>query len=253
MNSHIELLKASEIEHLWFPYIAKSHYELVSFFEWFRFVRDEITFNNVNRQSQRFEELAKRISNEGENDVAFRKDLLNFLQGLDESITNIEGEKQRNGSYVLWLYHRRKDLEFDALADSIEYGSDGTLQILELFPKIKKAISEGMSFICDEFDRSLHPVAFRKLVDMFNDPKYNDKNAQLIFTAHDTFVLDSDFLRRDEVHIVDKGNDSISSITRLDNKGIRPYPNMEYDFRMGIYGSSPKELLNYGEMEETSE
>ena len=253
VNHHIELLEAAGVKHLWFPSIAKSHSELEFFFEWFRFVRDGITFNNVSRQSQRFEELAERISQHGENDEVFRKEILQFLQGLDESVTNIEGEKQKNGSYVLWIFHRRKDLEISSLADYIEHESDGTLQLLELFPKIKKVLAEGMPFICDEFDRNLHPVAFRKLVDMFNDPEYNDKNAQLIFTAHDTFVLDSDFLRRDEVHIIDKDSDSVSSIKRLDAKGIRPYPNMEYDFRVGVYGSSPKGILEYGKTEDTSE
>ena len=253
VNNRIELLKAAEVRHLWFPSIAESHPELGFFYGWFRYVRDGVTFNNVNRQSPRFAELAERISTKGENDKEFRKDLLEFLQGLDESITDIEGEKQKNGSFSLWIYHRRKNTEYNALADFIERESDGTLQILELFPKIKRVLDEGMPFICDEFDRSLHPVAFRKLVDMFNDPEYNKKNAQLIFTAHDTFVLDSDFLRRDEVHIVDKGSDSVSTITRLDVKGIRPYPNMESDFREGVYGSSPKGLLEYGRTEDMDE
>jgi len=67
---------------------------------------------------------------------------------------------------------------------------------------------------------------------MFNNPEINKRNAQLIFTAHDTIVLDSDFLCRDEVHIIDKDEHSISTVTRLSEmEGVEKYPNMEFDYR----------------------
>lgn len=241
INKHIELLEGGENVHLWFPSIAQSHPILKNFYEWFRYVRDGITFNDDNRNPQRFEGIAKRIADEG--DEPFRKRLLRFLQCLDKSITDIEGEKRKDDSYKLWLYHRRSNAKYKAIADHIGTESDGTLKILEQFPKIDTVLNQGMPFVCDELDRSLHPIAFKQLVRMFNSPKINKNNAQLIFTAHDTYVLDSDFLRRDEVHIINKDAYSVSSITRLSAlEHVPAYPNMEYDFRTGIYGSFPVEL-----------
>ena len=103
----------------------------------------------------------------------------------------------------------------------------------------------GMPFICDAFDEALHTVVFKQLVEYFNSPSTNKYNAQLIFTAHDTYALDCNYLRRDEVHIVDKDKNSISSIERLsEKKHVRAFPNMELDFRTKIYGSSPTRFPN---------
>jgi len=238
-----EMLKDSDVKSLWFPSVAQSDVKLRKFYEWFRYVRDGITFNNVARNPNRWNELGKRIA--GENDEPFKKKLLNFLRCLDSSITDIEGQVVKDGSYTLWLYHRRHSTEYDAVADLIRDESEGTLKLLEQFPKIDKVLEQGMPFICDELDRSLHPIAFKQIVRMFNCPQINNKNAQLIFTAHDTFVLDSDFLRRDEVHIIDKDEHSVSTITRLsDRNDVEPYPNMEYDFRTGVYGSFPKNMVD---------
>jgi len=132
-----------------------------------------------------------------------------------------------------------------AVGIPIESESEGTRRLIEIFPKIDKVLQEGLIFICDEMDKALHPIAFKHIVRMFCNPKINKNNAQLIFVAHDTFALDSGLLRRDCVHIADKGEFSESIITRLSEiPWTQPYANMEHEFRMGYYGSVPENIYS---------
>ncbi|MCL2224712.1 MAG: ATP-binding protein [Defluviitaleaceae bacterium] len=249
INKYIDLMKTRVEKQLWFPLIAPAHDKLNIFFEWFRCVRDGLTFNDTeaNNQIIEFEKIAQRIADE--KDEPFRKRLLFFLQCLDVSVSGIAGEKGQSGKHSLRVYHNNANENMPEYKDSwahyIGKESSGTRKLIEQFPQIYKALEDGTPFVCDELDRMLHPVVFKQLVKVFNCPKENDKNAQLIFTAHDTIALDSDIMRRDEVHIIDKGKYSISEIKRLSEMPeVHAYPNMELDFRTGIYGSFPTNFNN---------
>jgi hypothetical protein len=187
-----------------------------------------------------YEKIAQRIENI--KNKHFNKKLLTFLKHLDKSIQSIEGEEERDGKYRLWIMH--KSLSGDGTwAPNITRESAGTRKLIELFPLIYNALETGAPFVCDEIDKMLHPVVFKHLIHMFNSLKYNKTNAQLIFTAHDTFALDSNYLRLDEVHIINKNMQSVSAIERLSEMpGVYAYPNMELDFRTGVYGSFPKDF-----------
>ncbi|MCL2577227.1 MAG: ATP-binding protein [Defluviitaleaceae bacterium] len=244
IDKYLDLMAERGEQQLWFPLIAPAHNELKHFFEWFRCVRDGLTFNDTeaNNQKDAFEKIAQRIVDK--KDEIFRKKLLFFLQCLDVSVSDIEGRKDQNDSHFLWVFHnnahKSRPEGVSTWAPFIEKESAGTRKLIEQFPQIYKSLEEGRPFVCDELDRMLHPVVFKQLVKMFNCSNENKKNAQLIFTAHDTIALDSDFLRRDEVHIIDKGKRSVSVIKRLSEMPeVYAYPNMELDFRTGIYGSFP--------------
>ena len=240
VNASLMLMENRNEKRLWFSQIAQSLPGLDRLYEWFQFMGDGISFNETNHQEGKFSDIAMRIANG--KDEPFRLKLLYLLKGLDKSVVDIAG-KTSGGEYRLWIYHRKADDDNGRFAPKIINESAGTRKLIEQFPLIDRALRNGMPFICDEFDRMLHPIVFKQLVKMFNTPKINDKNAQLIFTAHDTIVLDSDLLRRDEVHIVDKDERSVSSIKRLSEMGIAPYADMENDFRTNVYGSFPENFI----------
>jgi len=127
------------------------------------------------------------------------------------------------------IWHRRPDGSISEIPLKDE--SSGVQRLAILLPCIIRALKKGSIYVCDGLDKDLHSIVFRQLVSMFNNPEINKRNAQLIFTAHDIIVLDSDFLRRDEVHIIDKDEHSISTVTRLSEmEGAEKYPNMEFDY-----------------------
>jgi len=255
INKNLELMQARQEKQLWFPLIAPACEGLRDVHEWFRYVRDGINFNDSNNQSEKFEHIAKRISEDAPDggDVHFRKRLSDFLRSFDKSIVSVDGF-DLEGTYSLWIFHRMADDSGDPLVHLIEKESAGTRKLIEQFSLIDRCLENGMPFICDELDKTLHPAVFKQLVRMFNDPKVNPNNAQLIFSAHDTIALDSNFLRRDQVHIIDKGEDSVSTIKRLSEmENVMPYPDMEHEFRTGYYGSFPEDFYNCYDIQDEHE
>ena len=248
IKSYLSLMKRRGETQLWFPLIAPAIGGLKSVYEWFRRVRDGMVLNHAAHEEKMFQDIASRIS--GNKDEPFREKLLKFLKHLDESVVDIVGKISQNNP-ILWVFHNNKYRVKDggsSWAHMIEEESAGTRRLIEIFPLVDRVLEQGMPFICDELDRVLHPIVFKHLVRMFNSPEINKNNAQLIFTAHDTIVLDSNLLRRDEVHIISKNNMAVSSIERLSEmSGVDDYADMEREFRTGFYGSIPKNFSkSYG-------
>ncbi len=102
----------------------------------------------------------------------------------------------------------------------IKQESDGTIAASSIFMDLLPVLSRGAVYFVDELDRSLHPTIVAQIIDIFSHRDTNPYGAQLIFTTHDTSLLDSsvrgkDLLDRDEVWFVEKNNDGESEIYPL--------------------------------------
>lgn len=86
----------------------------------------------------------------------------------------------------------------------------------------------------------LHTLLVKKLLEMFLDPDVNKKNAQLIFTTHDTNLLDSNLLRRDQICFAEKKEDKSTDLYSLyDFGGVRKNISIEKGYLQGKYGAIP--------------
>ena len=75
---------------------------------------------------------------------------------------------------------------------------------------------------------------------MFHDTRLNCKNAQLIFTTHETSILDQTLLRRDQVWFVDKDDYNATSLYPLSDFSPRKaVENLEKNYLQGRYGAIP--------------
>jgi len=75
-------------------------------------------------------------------------------------------------------------------------------------------------------------------VKLFNSEK--NIGAQFIFTTHDTNLLSSDILRRDQIEFVEKDKYGASHLYSLvEFKGIRNTASFEKDYFLGKYGAIP--------------
>jgi AAA15 family ATPase/GTPase len=91
-----------------------------------------------------------------------------------------------------------------SVALPFEEESDGTRRLLHLLPVLHDVSTNGKgTYIIDEIDRSLHPLLTKGFVRAFLE-KATGKGGQLIFTTHDTNLLDPKLLRRDEIWFADK-------------------------------------------------
>lgn len=89
----------------------------------------------------------------------------------------------------------------------------------------------------DELDHSLHPVLVRALLAEYHRP--NPTSGQLIFTTHNSSLLDADLLRRDQVYLIDKGFDLASHLEALSSFQPRKQEALEKGYLMGRYGAVP--------------
>ncbi|ERM81194.1 ATPase AAA [Rhodonellum psychrophilum GCM71 = DSM 17998] len=116
--------------------------------------------------------------------------------------------------------------------------SEGTRKMFELSPFIFRAFKEGTPLLIDEFDARFHPLLTKKIVELFNSEA--NKGAQLIFTTHDTNLLSSDLLRRDQIDFVEKDRYGASHLyTLVEIKGVRNDASFEKDYIQGKYGAIP--------------
>lgn len=117
--------------------------------------------------------------------------------------------------------------------------SDGTQKLFEFAGLIMKVLHNGDILVIDELNKSLHPDLVRFLVKLFNSP-LNKKNAQLIFTTHETSVLRKDLLRRDQIWFCEKNRDKSTQLYPLTD--FKPHINredIEEYYLHGRYGAKP--------------
>jgi AAA15 family ATPase/GTPase len=114
-----------------------------------------------------------------------------------------------------------------------------------LFPFMQEVLNRGSVLFVDELNAKLHPLLVRNIILTFANPEINTKNAQLIFTTHDTWQLSNNILRRDEIWFTEKDENGISSLYSLadfaDDGGtkIRKDESYEKNYLLGKYGAIP--------------
>lgn len=117
----------------------------------------------------------------------------------------------------------------------IQAQSDGTVRLLSLVPALYDAMKSGKTVLIDELDHSIHPHLVREIVRYFSS---QETNGQLIFTTHQTCLLNQDFLRTDEVWMVEKKYGR-SHMYSLNDYKIHNTINIENGYMEGRYGAIP--------------
>jgi len=149
---------------------------------------------------------------------------------------NIIADNKRRASY--WIKAASGELmEFDE--DDM---SSGTLRLVELLPVIMHAFTDGSPVIVDELDANLHTDIIQLLLKLFHDNQINKLGAQLIFTTHDTNVLDPTVLRRDQIWFVSKddGNSTLKSLDEYERAFVKVDSPFEDFYRDGRLGALPR-------------
>lgn len=140
------------------------------------------------------------------------------------------------------------------LSMNLEYReSSGNKKIFDLAGVLLMAFNmENTPFliVIDEIDSNFHPSLLIKLIKMFNNPKINKNNSQLLFTSHDTNLMSPSIMRRDQFYFAEKQEDESMRLYSLaDLRGIRNDADFAKQYLAGYYGALPV-LNDYTEVEE---
>lgn len=130
-----------------------------------------------------------------------------------------------------------------------ENESDGTKKLFDLAGLLLHAfnLQYGGLIILDEIDSNFHPSLLIKLMGLFNDPEMNKPNVQLLFTSHNTNLLDPSLMRRDQFYFAEKDrNEATKFFSLAELKGIRNDADFAKQYLAGFYGGVPvlSEFIN---------
>ena len=124
------------------------------------------------------------------------------------------------------------------------FESEGTQKFAHIAGPILDVLENGSVLVIDELDTKLHPELTERLVLLFHNKEMNPNHAQLIFTSHNTNLLDAKIFRRDQIFFVEKDAFGASNLYSLadfkkDGKSTRNDENIEQNYLKGKYGALP--------------
>jgi AAA15 family ATPase/GTPase len=130
-----------------------------------------------------------------------------------------------------------------------ENESDGTKKLFDVAGLLLHAfnIKNSGLIILDEIDSNFHPSLLIKLISLFNDTEINKSNVQLLFTSHDTNLMNPSLMRRDQFYFAEKEeNEGTRLYSLAELKGIRKDADFAKQYLAGFYGGVPilSEFLN---------
>ena len=148
--------------------------------------------------------------------------------------------------HVVQLSHR--SVQGEKVFLDFENESTGTRRLLRLLQPALQVLDTGGVLIVDEIDASLHTKACEAIIALFSSKEKNRAGAQLIATTHDTNLLRSPLLRRDQIWFTEKGPNQATHLYPLSDFHTRQGDNIEKGYLQGRYGAipfagSPSDLL----------
>ncbi len=184
-----------------------------------------------------------------------RASIREFLSAADISIADVQAVP-RKGMHAQWvlgasgLQASQEEREFmmPVFEHSTPKGSakfelhdesEGTQRLYGLIAPVLDCLREGRVLVVDELDSSLHTLLVRRLITMFQTPEINPKGAQLIFSTHDTSLLDHTLFRRDQVWFTEKDADQATRLYPLTDFSPRKQEAWERGYLSGRYGAVP--------------
>ena len=142
----------------------------------------------------------------------------------------------------------REDNLGNAVKLNFREESDGIQTLFRLAGPWFNVLEKGCTLVVDELHNSFHPHALRFLVNLFYDPEINKKNAQLIFTSHETSIMSGDFMHRDQIWFMQRKDNQQSELYSLaEYTNEKAMSNFQKAYLTGRYDALPNlKVLDHG-------
>jgi len=166
-------------------------------------------------------------------------DSLSFPKGMPEELlavikNDLEGKKYKE------VFFKHRIGESDKYVSlPLENESDGTQKLFAYSAPWLDLLKNGRILVVDELDNSFHPHLVRYLLKLIHSKEGNKKNGQLIFSTHDTSVLDAKILRRDQIWFMEKDGEKATQLYPLTDFHPRKKEALEKGYLQGRYGALP--------------
>lgn len=119
----------------------------------------------------------------------------------------------------------------------MRFESDGTCRLIEYMLLFYGISLNSEVYVVDEIERSIHPILIKSIIRKISES--NEMNGQLIFTTHESCLLDQDILRPDEIWFAQKDAEQATQLYPLSDFNIHHTANIENGYLNGRYGGIP--------------
>lgn len=119
----------------------------------------------------------------------------------------------------------------------INFESDGTIRLIEYVPLLYLILNQGTTVIIDEVERSLHPILIKDIIENLSNSE--TAKGQLVFTTHESCLLDQEILRPDEIWFAQKDEAQATQLYPLSDFNIHKTASIEKGYLNGRYGGIP--------------
>ena len=185
------------------------------------------------------------------NEDDLKIELIHLIKNLNLGFSNFnidadtKIEFKNRVSTIHKKYNNKGKFVSDVEFKLTDQESSGTNKLFDLAGYLVFTLHFGLQLFIDELDSKLHPILTQEIIKLFNNPETNPKNAQLIFTTHDTNLLGANLFRRDQIWFTEKDDFEATDMYSLlefkdeDGKTIRKDRSFEADYIRGRYGAIP--------------
>lgn len=222
----------------------------------FKYYYDDVSLNKINELIKTFdtginyisieeipiEEFKKELPNKIFEDVmedlkkkSEEEDFKNIILSMRSDFNFFNIEFNKNGEpkiTTIKLKHGESAYSF-----TFQEESDGTRRLFDLLDMLLED-KEDKVFLIDELERSLHPKLTFRFIELFEEI-HKDKRIQLIFTTHESSIMDQKLFRRDEIWFVERDSDNISNLFSLNKFKERYDKKLSKAYLDGRYGAVP--------------
>ena len=208
-------------------------------------ITDYAKVADVGINDMRFEFKSTEISNEEsiprEMPEELKNALSSFMKQLSETSNNSE-MRLKVGEMKATSFHfgKNQDGKVEPYPLDLSDESDGTRKLMSLAPAIESSLQNGGVLLVDEIEREMHPILLEFIISRFQSKKTNPNGAQLIFTTHNTELLNMELLRKDQIYFADKGSeDGVSELYSVIDMPTQTSTNIRKSYLLGKFGAIP--------------
>lgn len=210
--------------------------------------------------------LEEEILNKDNNSIISKEEVVSIMKDADIGITNISviekdtEEDEFINSFVEFMKQKGQRIETNRFETYMHYSkyndkkeivgeekftlameSRGTTKLYSMLYPILFVLKTGGVLLIDEIESSLHPLLCERIIRLFNNNKTNPHNAQLIFTTHNTLLMNPNLLRRDQIYFIEKNEYGVSNMYSLYDIDLDIRSNFNYisNYLAGRFGAIP--------------
>lgn len=221
----------------------------------FMFFKDDIVLYTQEKNNNWFEYSVKKL----QNDEVTKKVFMNFMKNIGTGLNDIRARYDKKKLDLNDIPEQFPDelkqfmmlgetnildvkLEYEKFSIDLSDESSGIKKLFEILCPIFDILINDKILLCDEIETSLHRNIVIQIINLFKNMN-NKKQAQLIFSTHDTSLLDLNLFRRDQIWFTELNpeNRSVDLYSLSELKNVRKDENIYKGYILGKYGAIPME------------